>query len=56
MILEKELNKLADLYEKTNIPAARRAYDEIASLIIEDEPKEKRRGLYDLYDKLKDGN
>jgi len=53
-MIEKELNKLAELYRISKLDVARSCYDDVAFLIIEQEPEERRKGLNNLYGKLKE--
>jgi len=59
MILEKELYRLARLHQKAGLKPLKesiiiqKAYDEYISSVIEEQPKEQRRTLYDLYERIK---
>ena len=54
MILEKEIYRLAELYRISKEDTAKSCYDNYVDLIIEDAPKEKRRELSEMYERLKE--
>ena len=60
MIIEKEIYRLADIHRRAGSKSCieslfmRKAYNEYVSLIIEEEPEEKRRGLSEMYERLKE--